>query len=163
AWQRELLAGPGAKAHVDYWLRQLAGVPTLELPTDAPRPPTQRFDGASHHFRLDPALVRALPELGHANRATLFMTMLTGLQILLAGYSGQTDFAIGSPVAGRSRPDLDDVVGMFVNMLPLRADLTGRPSGVDLLLRTRQTVLDALTHQDVPFEQVINELRLARD
>jgi amino acid adenylation domain-containing protein len=91
------------------------------------------------------------------------MGMLAGLQVVLARYSGQTDVAIGSPVAGRSRPDLDDVVGMFVNMLPLRVNLSGNPTMSEILADTRQMVLDALAHQDVPFEQVINELGLVRD
>ncbi|WP_412538160.1 amino acid adenylation domain-containing protein [Longispora sp. K20-0274] len=163
AWQREQMTRPGVRRHVDYWLERLAAVPPLELPTDAPRPPTQSFAGASHHFRLDAALVTALTELGQAHRATLFMSLLTGYQTLLGRYSGQHDFAIGTPVAGRSRPDLDDVVGMFVNMLPLRADLSGDPTVGELLDRTRDGVLDALAHQDVPFEQVINELHLVRD
>ncbi|MEV6521298.1 amino acid adenylation domain-containing protein [Longispora sp. NPDC051575] len=163
AWQREQMAGPGVRRHLDYWLEQLAAVPALELPTDAPRPPTQSFDGASHHFRLEGPLVTALTALGQAHRATLFMALLAGYQTLLGRYSGQHDFAIGSPVAGRSRPDLDDVVGMFVNMLPLRADLSGDPTVGALLDRTRDGVLDALAHQDVPFEQVINELHLVRD
>jgi amino acid adenylation domain-containing protein len=163
AWQREAMTAPGARKHVAYWLERLGGLPTLELPTDLPRPPTQRFDGASHHFRLDGALVTALAGLARTHRATLFMGMLTGLQVVLSRYSGQTDFAVGSPVAGRSRPDLDNVVGMFVNMLPLRVNLGGNPTMGEVLTNTRQLVLDALAHQDVPFEQVINELGLVRD
>ena len=128
AWQRVQMAAAAARRHVDYWLDKLAGVPALELPTDAARPPAQSFDGASHYFRLEPELVTALVALGKAHGATLFMTLLAAYQALLARYTGQTDFAVGSPVAGRSQPELDGVVGMFVNMLALRADLDGDPT-----------------------------------
>src|SRR5262249_42157493 len=94
-------------------------------------------------------------------RATMFMTVLAAYQALLGRQSGQPDFAIGSPVAGRARPDLDKTVGMFVNMLPIRADLSGEPTGHELLDRVRDTVLGALEHQDVPFEKGIGGLRVA--
>ncbi len=162
-WQRARMDGPGAQRDLTYWLGQLAGVPALELPTDAPRPATQTFDGASHRFRLDNALVTGLTELGRTHRATLFMTLLAGYCALLGRYSGQTDFAVGSPVAGRSHPDLDGVIGMFVNMLPLRAELAGDPTGAGLVERTRETVFAALDHQEVPFEKVINDLGVVRD
>jgi amino acid adenylation domain-containing protein len=162
-WQRELMAGDGARGHVDYWLERLRGVPALELPTDAPRPATQTYDGASGHFDLDAELVTALTDLGRRHRATLFMVMLAGYQALLARYTRQSDFAVGTPVAGRSAPELDGVVGMFVNMLPLRCDLTEDPTVDALIGSTRDTVLDALAHQDVPFEKVINDLKLVRD
>ena len=163
AWQRQWLSGPAAAGHVAYWLEQLRGVAALEVPTDAPRPPKQTFDGRSHHFVIDAQMSAALADLGRAHGATLFMTLLAAWQALLSRYSGQTDFAIGSPVAGRSRPELDGVVGMFVNMLPLRADLSGDPAVAELLGRARATVLDALAHQDVPFEKVINDLGVVRD
>ena len=163
AWQRVQMAAAAARRHVDYWLDKLAGVPALELPTDAARPPAQSFAGASHYFRLEPELVTALVALGKAHGATLFMTLLAAYQAMLSRYTGQTDFAVGSPVAGRSHPDLDGVIGMFNNMLVLRADLTGAPTAGELIDRVRAEVLDALAHQDVPFEQVINELEVARD
>jgi amino acid adenylation domain-containing protein len=167
-WQRDQLDGAAVEGtpirrHLDYWLERLPGVPALDLPTDAPRPPTQTFDGASHHFRVDSALTEDLTELGREHRATLFMTVLAAYQALLTRYTGQHDFAVGSPVAGRSHPDLDRTVGMFVNMLPIRADLAGDPSGHELVDRVRQAVLGALEHQDVPFEKVVNELKVARD
>ena len=162
-WQREQLAGPGARRDLEYWTRQLAGLPALELPTDAPRPATQTFHGAWHRFRLEPDLVAALAELGREHRATLFMTLLAGYQALLYRYTSQGDFAVGSPVAGRARPELDRVVGMFVTMLALRARLDDDPCFDQLVARARDTVLDGLSHQDVPFERVINELGLVRD
>ena len=163
AWQREQLSAPGAQRHLDYWLDLLAGVQPIELPTDAPRPPTQTFHGASHWFRLEPDVVARLTRLGRAQQATLFMTMLAGYQLVLSRYSGQDSFAVGTPVAGRSRPELDQTVGMFVNMLPLRATLAGDPTVSELIERVRDGVLGALAHQDVPFEKVINELGVPRD
>jgi amino acid adenylation domain-containing protein len=163
AWQREQLSAPAAGRHLDYWLSRLAGVPALELPADRPRPPTQTFAGASHWFRLGPELVASLTRLGRAHHATLFMTLLTGYQLVLSRYSGQSGFAVGSPVAGRSLAELDGAVGMFVNVLPLRADLTGDPMVGELIGRVRDGVLDALAHQDVPFEKVVNDLGVPRD
>ncbi|HEY0636929.1 MAG TPA: amino acid adenylation domain-containing protein [Pseudonocardiaceae bacterium] len=172
-WQRDRADGaPGdagpAGDDVAYWSRTLRGVPALELPTDAPRPATQTYDGASHHFDLGPELVAALDALGRRHRATRFMVLLAGYRALLARYTGQDDLAIGTPVAGRSAPELDGLAGMFVNMLPLRlACGTGPggddPTGAGLVARCRDTVLDALAHQDVPFEKVITELGLVRD
>ncbi|HLK77003.1 MAG TPA: amino acid adenylation domain-containing protein [Streptosporangiaceae bacterium] len=163
AWQREELSAPPATRHLAYWLDRLAGVPALELPTDAPRPPTQTFGGASHWFGLAPDLTDALSRLGRGRHATLFMILLAGYQVVLSRYSGQDRFAVGTPVAGRSRPELDGTVGMFVNMLPLRADLGGEPAADELIGRVRDEVLDALAHADVPFEKVINELGVPRD
>ena len=163
SWQRAQVEAPDARPHLDYWLHRLAGVPALELPTDAPRPPRQSFAGASHTFVLEPELVAALTELGRAQRATLFMTLLAGYQALLSRYTGQADFAVGTPMAGRAHPDLDRMVGMFINMLPLRADLDGDPTVCELLDRVRDGVLDALAHSEVPFERVINELGVPRD
>ncbi len=163
AWQRQQLSAPAASEHLDYWLSRLAGLPALELPTDRQRPPTQTFAGASHWFRLGQELVASLTKLGRAHRATLFMTLLAGYQLVLSRYSGQSSFAVGSPVAGRSLPELDGAVGMFVNVLPLRAELTGDPMVGELIGRVRDGVLDALAHQDVPFEKVVNDLGVPRD
>jgi amino acid adenylation domain-containing protein len=163
AWQREWMAGEVAAAGVQYWVQRLRAVPALELPTDAPRPATQTFDGASHRFSLDAELVTALTALGREHNATPFMTLLAGWQALLSRYTGQTDFAVGSPVAGRARPELDGVVGMFVNMLPLRAELSGDPTVAEFLERTRNAALEALARQDIPFEKVVTDLNLVRD
>ncbi|MFL6127650.1 MAG: amino acid adenylation domain-containing protein, partial [Mycobacteriales bacterium] len=163
AWQRARAGSPAVARDIDYWRRQLAGVPALELPTDAPRPPAQTFTGAAYPFRLPADLVAGLEALGRAHGATLFMTLLAGWQALLSRWCGQVDFAVGSPVAGRVRPELERLVGMFVTMLPLRADLSGDPTGAELLDRTRRTVLDGLAHQEVPFEKVVDELKVVRD
>jgi len=174
-WQRERLAGPGAQAELDHWSAALAGVPPLELPADRPRPAVAGYAGDTHRFRLDAALTSGLRRLSRTHRCTLYMTLLTGLQSVLFRYSGQRDFAIGSPIAGRVVPELEELVGLFVNTLALRADLapdpapagsaptSTDPSFATLLRRTRATVLRALGHQEVPFERVVKELNVARD
>jgi len=162
-YQRTLFAAPEMVPRVAHWVERLTGVPVLTLPTDAPRPAEQTFVGRAHPFRLPPETVTALQDWGRRHRATPFMTLLTAYQLLLSTFAGQVDFAVGSPVAGRSLPELDAVMGMFVNMLPIRADLSGNPTVDETLQRTRSVVLDALAHEDVPFEQVIQQLNLPRD
>ncbi|MEV4543485.1 non-ribosomal peptide synthetase/MFS transporter [Micromonospora echinaurantiaca] len=159
-WQRHR---PGTDRGLAYWTGQLAGVPALDLPTDRPRPPTQRFDGATHRFEVDAPLAAAVTALARRHDATVYMTLLAAYQVLLAGHSDQRDFAVGSPVAGRGRPELEPLVGMFVNMLALRARLDPDESFSALLTRTRQLVLDGLTHQDVQFEHLVSELDVPRD
>ncbi|GII85375.1 hypothetical protein Ssi03_33650 [Sphaerisporangium siamense] len=146
-----------------YWQRELAALPRADLPVDRPRPPRQCFDGTSHVRELAPDLVERLTELGRRHGATRFMTMLAAFQTLIARYSGQDDFGVGTPVAGRTRPELDDVVGMFVNTLVLRARLDGDPSFAELLARTRDTVIEALDHQELPFSRLVDALGVPRD
>ncbi|MBQ1041225.1 MULTISPECIES: non-ribosomal peptide synthetase/MFS transporter [unclassified Micromonospora] len=162
-WETRELDGPQARAHVDYWKQRLAGITPLELPLDRPRPATQTYRGDFVEFQLDPAATEALNALTRDSGGTLFMTLLAAYQVLLARHSGQDDFAIGASVAGRSAPELENVVGMFINMLPLRADLDGDPTFTELLERTRRTVLDGLEHAEVPFAKVVHELGLPRD
>ncbi|MEU8259389.1 amino acid adenylation domain-containing protein [Micromonospora sp. NPDC048999] len=159
-WQRQ---DAESERGLAYWVEHLAGVPTLELPTDRTRPPTQRFDGASHRFEIDAELTTAVTELARRHDATLYMTLLAAYEVLLGRYAGQDDFAVGSPVAGRGHPELEGLVGMFVNMLPMRARLDDAESFAGLLARTRQTVLDGLTHERVQFEQIVAELGVPRD
>ncbi|WBB80560.1 amino acid adenylation domain-containing protein [Micromonospora sp. WMMD882] len=173
AWQRQRADTPAAAADLVWWTRTLAGVPALELPTDRPRPAVQTYAGATHRFTVDADLTEGLRRLSRAHRATLYMTLLTGLQALLFRHSGQRDFAVGSPVAGRVTPELENLVGLFVNTLALRADLSpvggdadtpgGEPSFAALLRRNRTTVVKALTRQEIPFERVVRELNVTRD
>ncbi|MFC8850560.1 MULTISPECIES: amino acid adenylation domain-containing protein [unclassified Micromonospora] len=173
AWQRDRLDGPASGDGFAYWTGALAGVPPLELPTDRPRPAVQSYAGGTHRFTVDAALTDGLRRLGRAHRATLYMTLLTGLQAVLFRYSGQRDFAIGSPVAGRVVPELENLIGLFVNTLALRADLSPTGAGADspaaepsfaaLLRRTRGTVVRALAHQEIPFERLVRELNVPRD
>ncbi|MCZ7475101.1 non-ribosomal peptide synthetase/MFS transporter [Micromonospora sp. WMMC273] len=162
-WEAQELDGPQARAHVDYWKQRLAGITPLELPLDRPRPATQTYRGDFVEFQLDPAATEALNALTRDSGGTLFMTLLAAYQVLLARHAGQDDFAIGASVAGRSAPELENVVGMFINMLPLRADLAGDPTFAELLERTRRTVLDGFEHAEVPFAKVVHELGLPRD
>ena len=157
------LNGPQARAHVDYWKRRLAGIAPLELPLDRPRPATQTYRGDFVEFTVDRQVADRLAALTRAGGGTLFMTLLAAYQVLLARHAGQEDFAVGASVAGRSAPELENVVGMFINMLPLRAELAGDPTFTDLLARTRRSVLDGFEHADVPFAKVVHELGLPRD
>ncbi len=142
-----------------YWRARLAGVPPLELPLDLPRPAEQTTTGRGHRFQLDPDLLTRFTDRG----VTPYMVMLAALQITLGKWSGQRDFAVGSPVSGRPLPELEALAGMFVNTLPLRADLSGDPSFEDLLLRVRDSCLDAYAHQEVPFDKLVGELKVERD
>ncbi|MGR6319148.1 amino acid adenylation domain-containing protein [Micromonospora soli] len=163
AWEARELDGPQARAHVDYWKQRLAGITPLTLPLDRPRPATQTYRGDFVEFQLDPATTEALNALTRAGGGTLFMTLLAAYQVLLARHAGQDDFAVGASVAGRSAPELENVVGMFINMLPLRAELAGDPTFTELLERTRRSVLDGFEHAEVPFAKVVHELGLPRD
>ncbi|MFF3444290.1 amino acid adenylation domain-containing protein [Streptosporangium sp. NPDC002721] len=158
-WQRER----SFERELAFWRGELAGLPRAELPSDRPRPPRLTFDGASHVHRLDPELVTALTGLGAERGATRFMTLLAAFQVLLARYCGRDDLAVGTPVAGRTRDGLDDVVGMFVNTLVLRARLDGDPGFADLVTRTRDVVVDALDHQELPFTRLVDALDVPRD
>jgi amino acid adenylation domain-containing protein len=163
AWQRERLATALGDRDLAYWRQALSGVAPLDLPTDRPRPPQQCSTGAGYKIRFDDELVEGLRRLGREHGATLFMILLAGLHALLHRITGQRDFAVGSPVAGRLRPELERVVGLFVNMLALRADITEPMSFGDLLAQTRDRVLEALSHQELPFERLVQELNLDRD
>ncbi|GIV97579.1 MAG: hypothetical protein KatS3mg057_2236 [Herpetosiphonaceae bacterium] len=163
AWQRAWFQSEEAARQLDYWRQQLAGAPTLlELPTDKPRPPVQSYRGATYNFRLPAELSQALAELSQGEQATLFMTLLAAFQTLLYRYSGQEDILVGSPIANRTRVELEGLIGFFVNTLVLRADLSGNPSFRQLLQRVRQTTLDAYAHQDTPFEHIVEVLQPER-
>ena len=163
AWQRQRLAGPAAERDLAHWRQALAGLPSLDLPTDRPRPAQQSPDGAGLKLRFPDELVEALRLLGRQHGATLFMTMLAGLHAVLHRITGQRDFAVGSPVAGRVRPELEPLIGLFVNMLTLRAGVAAEMTFTELLAQTRDRVLAALSHQEVPFERLVQELNVDRD
>jgi amino acid adenylation domain-containing protein len=160
AWQSEWLRSETVERQLEYWKRQLHGSPTfLELPTDRFRPTMQTFRGARHWVTLPRETTAALNELCRAERATLFMGLLAVLQILLNRYTGQEDILIGTPVANRNRKELEGLIGYFLNMLVLRGKVSGDPTFRELLHAARQTTLDALAHQDVPLDQVIDILQ----
>jgi amino acid adenylation domain-containing protein len=158
-WQQSWLRGEVLESEIAYWRRQLAGLPPLlELPTDRLRPPVQSFRGASRPVRLPAGLSREMKTLGRREGATIFMVLLAGFQILLARQSGQQDLAVGTPVAGRNRRETEGLIGFFVNTLVLRGDLGDEPTFHELLARARDTALAAQTHQDLPFEKLVQEL-----
>ncbi|HVR95631.1 MAG TPA: amino acid adenylation domain-containing protein, partial [Thermoanaerobaculia bacterium] len=163
-WQRGWLAGGALQQLLDGWRARLQGAPAaLELPADRPRPQRQTFRGGRVGVRLGEATVSGLRALGLAQGATLFMTLLAGFQALLQRYSGQDDVVVGTPVAGRNREELEGLIGLFLNTLPMRGDLCGEPSFRELLGRVREASLDAYALQDLPFEKLVAELAPARD
>jgi len=163
AWQQEYLQGEALAKLLDYWKQQLRGVPTvLELPTDRPRPAMQSFRGNSYKFQAPQSLVADLKVLAQRQGATLFMTLLAAFQSLLHAYTGQEDFVVGSPIANRTRAEMEDLIGFFVNTVALRTQLTPEMSFCDLLNRTRDITLGAYAHQDLPFERLVEELQPER-
>ena len=162
-WQREYLQGEVLNGQLDYWRRQLGDAPTmLELPTDRPRPRVQSDSGATFPFNLGTELPIALKELSQRNGVTLFMTLLAAFNVLLSRYSGQSQVCVGTPIAGRTRPETEELIGLFLNTLVLKTDLSGQPRFTELLARERETCLGAYAHQDVPFERVVQELHTER-
>ncbi|MFG2918788.1 amino acid adenylation domain-containing protein [Kitasatospora sp. NPDC048298] len=161
-WQRARLSGDHLQRQLDYWSAQLSGLPPLDLPTDRRRGPVRAGRGERIGFTVPEELAGRLRLLGRRHGATMFMTLLAAFQALLARYSGQSDVAVGTPVAGRTRPELDPLVGSFINTLVIRTDLADDPSFAELLDRVRRTAVDAYAHQDLPFERLVQELRPAR-
>ncbi len=158
-WQRHWLSGEVLERELAFWRRQLGSEPpALDLPTDRPRPAVPTFRGGRETFRLAPEVSARLQELSRGEGATLFMTLLAGFQALLARYSGQERVLVGVPIAGRNRRETEDLIGCFLNMLVMGADLSGRPSFRELIGRVRRFALDAYAHQDLPFEKLVEEL-----
>lgn len=164
AWHREWLQGPELERQAAYWREQLkTPLPILDMPTDRPRPARLTYAGATEPFLLSKAEVEALAALGRRADATVYMVLLAAFQVLLSRYSGQEDIVIGTPIRGRSRPELENLLGLFVNTLVFRTDLSGNPSFLELLGRVRKVALDAYAHQDMPFEQLVQDLDIPRD
>jgi aspartate racemase len=162
-WQREWLTGETFERQLAYWRTQLAGAPAmLELPTDFPRPRAQSYRGATEKLLLSEPVLERLSALSQQEGATLFMTLLSGFQLLLSRYTGQQDIVVGSPIANRTRSELEHLIGFFVNSLALRTDLSGDPSFRELLRRVRGVALGAYAHQDLPFERLVEELHPER-
>ncbi|MHC5763140.1 amino acid adenylation domain-containing protein, partial [Nostoc sp.] len=164
AWQRQWLQAEVLQSQVSYWLKQLEGIPELlELPTDNPRPAIQTFRGATYSFELSNELSVALNKLSQQQGSTLFMTLLAAFQTLLWRYTGQEDIVVGSPIANRNRVEIEGLIGFFVNTLVLRTNLAGNPRFEELLKRVREVALGAYTHQDLPFELLVEQLQPQRD
>jgi len=162
-WQRSWLQGENLDIQLSYWKKQLEGLSTLQLPADRPRPPLQTYRGSSRSCELSTQLSRAIKGLGQRQGATLFMTLLAAFQTLLSRYSGQADIAVGSPIAGRTHREIEGLIGFFVNTLVLRTDLSNNPTFTELLRQVRDTTLEAYTHQDLPFEKLVEELHPERN
>jgi amino acid adenylation domain-containing protein len=163
AWEREHLRGEALERQLAWWRERMDGAPALlELPTDHPRPAVQTYRGAHEHADLSPDLLRALKALGRREGATLYMVLLGVFQALLSRYGGGDDVVVGSPVAGRTRREVEELIGFFVNTLVLRTDLSGDPRFREVLRRVRDVTLGAFDHQDVPFERLVAELQPER-
>jgi len=162
-WQKQWLQGEEYNRQVNYWKKQLKGIPELlELPTDFRRPPVQTFKGTSLHFSLPSELTQQLKALSQSANCTLFMTLISGFSILMAKYSGQDDIVLGSPIANRNHKDIESLIGFFVNTLVLRHDLSNNLSFNDFLQQNRNVILEAYAHQDISFEQLVEELQPTR-
>lgn len=163
-WQRQRLQGSFLDTQLAYWKNQLAGIPDLlYLPTDRPRPPVESNRGAAQYQSFPPALTDALKALSRHEGVTLFMTMLAAFATLLSRYSGQNDILVGSPIANRTRSEMEHLIGFFVNTLVFRVDTEGSPTFRDLLRRVRIMALDAYAHQDMPFENLVEVLHPERN
>jgi len=139
-WQREWLSGDNFKRSLNYWKKSLEGAPQLlQLPTDTPRPAIQSYRGATQYFSLSNELTKKLQYLSQKSGSSLFMTLLAAFNILLSRYSGQSDIVVGTPVAGRNRSEIENLIGFFINTVVLRSDLSGNPSFRELLQRVRST------------------------
>jgi hypothetical protein len=161
-WQQKALHGALGQ-QLEYWKTQLAGLQTLELPTDRVRPAVPSGRGARLAFAVPPSLTLELTELSRRHNATLYMVLLAAYQTLLCRYSGQTDIAVGTSIAGRKHAEIEGLIGCFINMLVLRTDLSGEPTFIELLKRVKDVTLAAYAHQDVPFEQVVEISQSVRD
>ncbi|HEV8580076.1 MAG TPA: non-ribosomal peptide synthase/polyketide synthase [Thermoanaerobaculia bacterium] len=161
--QRHALADGALARQLDYWRSQLAGIPVLELPADRQRPLHRSPRGRSLRLDLPVELVESLSALGRSDGITPFMVLLAGFAALLARLSGQEDFGIGVPSAGRNRAETEGMIGFFVNTLVLRPDLAGDPPFLDLVRRVRDATVAAQAHQDVPFERLVEELQPERN
>jgi amino acid adenylation domain-containing protein len=163
-WQSQHTTSDVFAGQFDFWRKQLHGkLPVLELPRDRSRPALQSFNGSNVFFNIPGTLAQDLKSLGAREGCTFFITLLAAFQVLLQRYSGAEDIIIGTPVAVRNAREVERLIGNFLNMTALRCDLSGDPTFVDLLQRSRNTTLDAFSNGDLPFESMIEHLRFERD
>jgi amino acid adenylation domain-containing protein len=164
AWQRGWMAGDLLAGELAFWRQRLGGeLPVLRLPLDRPRAAVQSFRGGSSPLALDRAALDVLKRLARQEGATLYMVLLAAFQTVLRRLTGQEDLIVGSPVANRRLPEVEGLIGFFVNTLALRGDLAGDPTFAELVARVREEALGAYAHQDVPFEKLVEELQPERD
>ena len=164
SWQRTWMGGEDAQRGIDYWKQKLQGSQSiLDLPIDRPRPLLQTFSGVQEIFEVDPDLMRLLRGVAVQAKATLFMTFFAAFMVLLHRYSGSNDISVGIGIANRRLPETDDLIGMFINTVVLRTDLSGNPIFRELLAQVRTLTLEAYTHQEVPFDKVVETVGPTRD
>ena len=161
-WQRARMQGEALEGELAYWRGRLSGAAALALPTDRPHPPVQSFRGGAVAFHWGAELSAAVGEMARGHGATTFMALLAGFYVLLWRWSGTEDVVVGSPIAGRTPRETEGLIGIFLNTLALRTDLSGDPTFAGLLGRVRETSLDAFAHQEVPFERLVDELKVER-
>jgi amino acid adenylation domain-containing protein/thioester reductase-like protein len=161
-WHRKTFVVEMLEPHIQYWDKKLADLSVLALPTDRPRPAFQKFRGAKRSFVIEKDLFEAVKALSRKEGATLYMTLLAAFKAMLSRYANQADIVVGSPVSTRSRTELESLFGFFVNLIVLRTDLSGDPTFREVIRRVREVTLDAYAHQDVPFEMLVEELRVPR-
>ncbi|MBX7218450.1 MAG: amino acid adenylation domain-containing protein [Blastocatellia bacterium] len=163
-WQRGWMQGEALETQLTYWRQKLHGpLPVLELPTDFPRPPVQTFHGAHFQFELTAGQTAELRQLAHTEQCTLFMVVLAVFKTLLVRYNRSADIIVGTPISGRNRVEVENLIGFFVNTLVLRTDAAGNPTFRKFLHQVRETALEAFTHQDLPFEKLVGEIHPERD
>jgi len=164
AWQRSLLQRPDSPRSVEFWKRQLSSISHEcdPIPLDRPRQPTQTFGGFTIRTTLPASFLTELAHIGQLRRATPFMVMLAALQVLLRVHSRSDDICIGVPTANRTRPEFENLIGCFINMVAVRTNLAGIPSFLDLLARVREVALSAFMHSELPFSEVVRQLRPKR-
>jgi amino acid adenylation domain-containing protein len=162
-WQKHLFDGQLLERQLDYWTTKLRHVPVLDLPTDRPRPPEQSFAGSNHYFSIDKDRVSKLKHLSRSQGVTFYMTLLASFKALLHLYTNSDDICVGTPIANRTTPELEKLIGFFVNTLALRTDASGNPTFLEFLSRIRQTTQEAFANQDMPFERVVENLGIPRD
>jgi amino acid adenylation domain-containing protein len=162
-WQREWLSGEALAHHMNYWRKQLSGaLPKIKLPMDRPHPPVQTYRGKSQPLGMTRQLLNSLRSLSREESVTLFMTVLAAFKVLLHRYTGEDDIMISTPIANRTRVEIEGLIGCFVNMIVLRSNLSGNPTFRDFLRHVREVALDAYDHQDLPFELLVEEFRPER-
>ncbi|MFN6570019.1 non-ribosomal peptide synthetase [Dendronalium sp. ChiSLP03b] len=163
-WQREWLQGDVLQTQLNYWQQKLADAPALlSLPTDRPRPAVQTYNGTIQEFALSAELTNKLTKLSQEQGVTLFMTLLAAYDTLLYRYTGQEDILVGSPIANRDRQEIEGLIGLFINTLVMRSDLAGNPRFSELLGCVREIAMGAYTHQNLPFEMLVEGLQPERD
>ncbi len=162
-WQRAYLQGEAWDEKLGYWKEKLEGVSVLQLPTDYARPLVQSINGATTGFKVSKELAQQLQQLSQQEGATLFMILLAAFNVLMHRYTGQQDICVGTPVAGRQQQELEGLIGFFVNTLALRTQVSGEATFIELLKQVRTTTLEAYSHQEVPFEKVVDMVVKDRD